>query len=332
MLRLVGFSAVIGTSAIILLACGDTVTEQPTAAGVGGASASSGMGGTTTSDSAGTGAGAPKTTSECLGDHHFPIAPEYDQYEAVMGSHCIGTNHQDITGLEKLVFVGDSITQGTFPATEDQFYRTLLTNKMTAKYPGIEVVECAENGARMGDLQGQLDQCFPGVEPKTTLVVMTMGGNDLANWAEQDLDNDAAIADAERVAGELRDAVATIKDASKFPAGGFLVYANVYEFTDGTAELDSCPGAGFIGLSGTYYAGANALARLEELMMEIAVDTQTDMILMGEDFCGHGYNRDVNNTCYLGPDSELWFDLSCIHPSPPGHQRIADMFELVIDE
>lgn len=184
----------------------------------------------------------------------------------------------------------------------------------------------------MDDLQGQLDQCFPGPEPKRSLVIMTMGGNDLSNWATNMLPEDEAIADAEVVANELRNAIGTLKDPAMFPAGAFFIFSNVYEYTDGTAELDSCPTASLIGLSGTYTQGANALAHLEELMMEIAVDTQTDMILMGEEFCGHGYRRDLQNTCYVGPDAENWFDISCIHPTPAGHEVIADLFELVVDE
>jgi lysophospholipase L1-like esterase len=329
MLRVVGVCSVIAAGAILMSACGDEVQE-----GAGPSNSGGGVNAGGSSGDGGGGASAPMTASECLSDHHLPVAPEYDQYEAVMGSHCKGTNHQDITGVEKLVFVGDSITQGTFPSTQAQFYRTILGDKLSAKFPGLEIVECAADGARVDDLAGQLadTSCIGDVEPKTTLVVTTIGGNDLRSWAEDDLSDEAAMADAVRVAGVFRNAVAVVKDETKFPAGAFLIFANPYEFTDGTADLDSCPLAGQVGLTGTYYAGAVALSRLDELFMEIAVDTQTDMIFMGEEFCGHGWNRTVNNTCFLGPDAELWFDLSCYHPNPTGHNRIAELFELVVDE
>lgn len=29
--------------------------------------------------------------------------PDYDQYDPVVGSHCLGTNHQDIDGMEQLL-------------------------------------------------------------------------------------------------------------------------------------------------------------------------------------------------------------------------------------
>jgi hypothetical protein len=38
--------------------------------------------------------------------------PDYDQFQPLVGSHCAGTNHQAISGVEKVVFLGDSITEG----------------------------------------------------------------------------------------------------------------------------------------------------------------------------------------------------------------------------
>jgi lysophospholipase L1-like esterase len=336
--------AVFGIGAVAASACGDTVLESPTGAattataagGSGSAAGGSDSGGdgggaSTTSSMGGNGAGG-HTAASCLANHNYPVPADYDQFGPVMGSHCKGTNHQDIENVEKLVFLGDSITQGTPPTPGSGFYRTVLADRLTAKFPGLEVVECAENGARMDDMQAQLDQCFPGVEPKRTLVVMTMGGNDIANWAKNKLPPDQAMANADVVANLLRDAIGTLKDTTKFPAGAFLVYSNVYEYTDSTGELDSCPLASVAGFSGTWLEGALALRYLEELMMEVAVDTSTDMILMGEEFCGHGYRPDTMNTCYVGPNAETWFDLSCIHPTPVGHGVIADMFEAVVDE
>jgi lysophospholipase L1-like esterase len=322
----------------MVAACGDEVQQDTGASGSGGAGTSDGSTSSSSSSSSsaaggsGSGGGSTMKPSDCLSEHHFPVPPDYDPFEPVMGSHCKGTNHQDIAGVQKLVILGDSISQGTPPTPSNQFYRNVLADKLSAKFPDLVVEECAENGARMSDLAGQIDACFPGVEPLTTLVVMTMGGNDAVNWATNDLSQEEAEADAEVIAGELRDAVATLQDPAKFPAGSYFIFTNVYEYTDGTADLDSCPTAGLAGLSGTYYAGATALAKLQELYMEVAVDTQTDMVLMGEEFCGHGYNRDETNTCYVGPDAENWFDLTCIHPTPTGHGVIADLFELVVDE
>jgi lysophospholipase L1-like esterase len=294
---------------------------------------SGGSGATSTGGSGGQGgAGA---AINCFEEQHWTIQPNYEQFAPTVGSHCLGTNHQDIQGVEKLVFLGDSITQGTPPTSTTQFYRTLLGDQLTQQFPGLEVVECAENGAQVGDLlANQIPQCFPGPEPKRTLVVMTMGGNDVINWPEQNLPTDQATADADVIAAEMRAAIDWFKaDPARFPAGVFVVFANVYEFSDGTGNLSACPGASIIGLPADYQMGAPALAHLEEQFMKVAVDTGTDMIFLLEHFCGHGYHRDDPNiSCYRGPDAASWFDFTCIHPTPEGHAALADQFAQVIAE
>ncbi|MEZ4463912.1 MAG: hypothetical protein R3F43_05165 [bacterium] len=51
----------------------------------------------------------------------------------------------------------------------------------------LEVESCAKLGARNDDFLrdgGQIPDCFPeGGSPKRTLVIFTMGGNDIAAWA-----------------------------------------------------------------------------------------------------------------------------------------------------
>src|SRR5690349_16852169 len=39
-----------------------------------------------------------------LGDPSQP-GPNYDQFHPTVGTHCAGTNHQAITGIEKVVFL-----------------------------------------------------------------------------------------------------------------------------------------------------------------------------------------------------------------------------------
>ena len=70
-----------------------------------------------------------------------------------------------------------------------------------------------------------------------------------------------------------------------------------------------------------------------EQYAKIAVDTGSDMIFLLEEFCGHGFNADNPSApCYRGPGTPTWFDLTCIHPNPTGHQHITDMFMAVVDE
>jgi hypothetical protein len=57
------------------------------------------------------------------------------------------------------------------------------------------------------------------------------------------------------------------------------------------------------------------------------------MIFLLEDFCGHGFQRDnPRSPCYRGPGQDVWFDVTCIHPNPTGHDHVTEMFMAVVQE
>ena len=71
--------------------------------------------------------------------------------------------------------------------------------------------------------------------------------------------------------------------------------------------------------------------------MRIAVDYQVDLIWLLESFCGHGFvatgpDADTESRCYRGPDAELYFDITCIHPNDAGHHALSELFKAVIAE
>ncbi|MBW2525529.1 MAG: SGNH/GDSL hydrolase family protein [Deltaproteobacteria bacterium] len=273
----------------------------------------------------------------CWGFKGDDMGPDYDQFQPVVGSHCLGTDHQDITNIEKVVFLGDSVTAGTPPTPAAQFYRHLLVGKLSAHFGALEVANCSAWGARTDDLligKRQIPQCFPGIEPKRTLVIMTVGGNDIAAWAQDGLSAQEAMVEADAAAQLLREGIEWFyEDPSRFPNGVFVIVGNPYEYTDATGDLLSCPSALLAGLSGNWIEGAPAVVHFQEQFMQIAVDTNTDVIFLLENFCGHGFRRgDPSSPCYLGPGTEGWFDLTCTHPNPTGHGVIADMFEATVLE
>ena len=202
---------------------------------------------------------------------------------------------------------------------------------------------CAKWGARTDDLvqdNNQVVDCIPEDKAdQTTLVVMTVGGNDLFALADDyyaGLTEDELRAQTEDAMQLLRDAVTMIKtDKERFPGQMYVVFANLYEFTDGFGNVDACPGAEFAG----YHYDLSSpiieelLAWQQEEMLRISVDTQSDMIFMGEAFCGHGYNRDdATGLCFRDASAELWFDETCFHPNNTGHGEIAKLFESTISQ
>ena len=45
--------------------------------------------------------------------------PDYDQFSPVIGTHCAGTDHQDIADVERVVFLGDSVTVGNLDGRDE---------------------------------------------------------------------------------------------------------------------------------------------------------------------------------------------------------------------
>lgn len=280
-----------------------------------------------------------------VGDSDLGL-PEYDIYNPTIGTHCSGTNHQNIVDIEKVVFLGDSVTAGTPPTPSDEYYRSVLTDKLTEQFGDIEVSDCSAWGARTDDLllkpHEQIHTCFPEVESKRTLVIMTVGGNDMMALVEALLDGasqEEILASVEEYADLMDDAVRWFRDneATLFPGGVSVIFGNVYEYTDATGDITSCELADDFGY-GELGDNASALRegyiRINERFMQTATATRTDVIFMLESFCGHGfYAEDPDNECYRGPEeAEVWFDLTCIHPNPTGHAQIAEMFFDVVME
>ena len=330
--------------------------------GMGGAGGAGGMGG------AGGEGGGKLTATECFADDFVtpnPGGPNYDQFDPTIGSHCMGTNHQDITGVERVVFVGDSITVGTPPTLSADYYRGQLADALGDKFgiakpnalwkaanfiDGVSLVResgdfasCAKWGARTDDLMqdnSQITDCIaPDDFAKRTLVVMTMGGNDIASItkdATNGVPQDQLWNQAQAFVTHMRDAVAWLYEPGRFPNGVFVVFANNYEFTDGTANVQACDVSGLAGFDKPVPAPddlKSMIVWINEQYMSIAKEFGADMIFLLEDFCGHGFENDNPAApCYRGPNTPRWFDLTCIHPNPAGHDHITDMFMAVVNE
>jgi hypothetical protein len=277
-----------------------------------------------------------------LGDPDNGAVPQYDAYEPVVPRHCVGTDHQEIEALDRVVFLGDSITAGTPPTPADGVYRELLTASLQADFGPLETQNCSEWGARADDLLQDGDQLVSclgadGIDERATLVVFTVGGNDVMAFAEDLMAGEPV----DQVTAAVDETIAVFDQAldwlveaqARFPNGLYVVFGNVYEYTDGTGDLSLCPAAELLGFSGAVPEIRAEYVRLDEAWVRLAVEHGFDVAFLLESFCGHGFLAgDPENECYRGPDAEVWFDASCIHPNPVGHQQIADQFLTIVRE
>jgi hypothetical protein len=167
-----------------------------------------------------------------------------------------------------------------------------------------------------------------------------MGGNDISSIAQDAIAGvpvDQLLAQTEEMLGHAHTAVDwLLGDPDKFPNGVYVVFANVYEFTDFTGDVLSCPAASVAGFDANPPNPELLMASLtmiNDRYMQTAAEYGADLVFMFEGFCGHGYHSgDAGSECYRGPNIENWFDLTCIHPSPTGHGELASMFLNVISE
>lgn len=267
---------------------------------------------------------------------------DYALAGATIGTHCAGTDHQDIVGVERVVFLGDSVTEGTPPTDTWAVYRALVTDGARARFGDeLPVDECSRWGARTDDLlqdgePAQIPECFPEVEERHTLVVLTVGGNDVVAFSDE-LDagatDEEVLASADAALALLHDALVHLREPTFFPGGVDVVLGNVFEFTDATGDLSACPLAETFGFTGTYPQMLDGYAYINQAYAAMAVELDIDLVFMHENFCGHGFhNDDPESPCYRGPDTERWFDNTCIHPNPGGHEELARMMLAVVDE
>jgi len=287
-------------------------------------------------------AAVPDSAGPSAIDACFPLAdltkphPDYNPYHPIVNADCTGTNYQDITNVERVVFLGDSITAGTPPTLISKYYRSLVGDAMKQKFgTSIEIANCSAWGAKTADLAAQIESCLPGVQNARTLIVMTIGGNDMNAYAKDAMTDTPAqtLAKVDESVARMDAALTRLLDPAHFPHGSFVVFSNVYEFTDGTRDLQACPAAGLAGFNMPAPAQmVPAHLHLQEEYMRLAVAHHVDMVFSLERFCGHGFRRDdATGQCYLGPGTALWFDpFTCIHPNTDGHAELARMFETTV--
>ncbi len=247
-------------------------------------------------------------------------------------------DHFPPTEAARVVFLGDSITAGYGIDQDKNTYTSLLERNNGGKYPDydgqdlkarfgrLEVLHVARNGATTETLIAQqlpnVDAAWGAGLPGPTLVVITIGGNDLTEALFTGGDVNQA---ADTIVSNLEQIVDFFHDPARFPDGAYVYVTNVYEPTDGTGQVDEC----FFGLDLT--SVIPTFERLAADSLALARDQGWAWVDLRGHFLGHGFRYDQQGPWTDEEDPTLWFQEDCIHPNVRGHHELRRLFLAAID-
>ncbi len=235
----------------------------------------------------------------------------------------------------RVVYLGDSITAGNGASTPMLTYVHLLKKNDDDVWPdsaeldltGLfgelpDIVDVSLAGATTSSMVSQqlpnLTEELGDSVAGSTVVIVTIAGNDVQRLLYNTSGTDAAI---ETILEKLGDLYDYFEDAERFPDGAFIYLANVYEPSDGVGQADEC----FYGMNLEKVLpsldAVNAATRAQ------AEERGVAWIDLRGHFLGHGFNGDDSeNVYYEVDDPSLWFADDCIHPNDRGHHELRRLF------
>lgn len=240
----------------------------------------------------------------------------------------------------RVVYMGDSITDGVGASMESLTYTALLeTNSDTAwpdhadatlseAFPSIEEwINVGVGGAttstmkynQLPDLEARLDLPAEG----ETLIFVTIGGNDaqqaLLPFADVDTIAQAAL-------DNIDDMARWLTDPANFPDGVYVYFTNIYEPSDGTGQSQCFFGMNY----------AESLAKLDVMnggLISMGMDIGFAAVDLNGHFRGHGMNNeDASINAYHSEDPSRWFNNDCLHPNDRGHHEVRRLFYYATQE
>jgi lysophospholipase L1-like esterase len=247
----------------------------------------------------------------------------------------------------RVIFLGDSITAGAGASSDSLAYPALTVENDDGEWSGwgdhdlrsvfdngFEVVDVSRGGATTDTLRSQqlpaLTDELGDTVAGETIVIMTVGGNDMQAALLPILNAQDQDAVANEAIGEVADNMAAVMDyfadTDRFSDGVFVYFANVYEPTDAVGQSNSC----FFGIDFStilrYFDQAN------DTMRSLAEESGAGMVDLRGHFLGHGvYASDDSIDAYDEADATEWFANDCIHPNDRGHHEIRRLFVTAVE-
>jgi lysophospholipase L1-like esterase len=195
----------------------------------------------------------------------------------------------------------------------EEFWPDELGNDLSSRYPGIEMVNAAEDGATIGDVFGeQLTRVDDTDEP--VLITLTVGGNDLLSA----YGNRPKRALLEKIERDIAEAYDFLVDhlRGRFP-NGTLIVNTIYDPSDRSGKI---PGV----YEEVGPLPLDILDRMNDHIRALAIGTPRVMLAdVYAHFLGHGVSVD---------EKERWYwKRSLIEPNAEGANQIRRLWLNVVD-
>jgi lysophospholipase L1-like esterase len=218
--------------------------------------------------------------------------------------------------LERATTAGNVAPLGAASLTfknSEEFWPDEIGNDLISRFPGIELVNVAEDGATIGDVFGeQLTRVEETDEP--VLITLTIGGNDLLS-AYGNRPKKALLEKIERDVAEAYDfLVDHLRE--RFP-NGTLIVNTIYDPSDRSGKI---PGVydeiGPLPLE--------ILDRMNDHIRALAIGTPRVLLAdLYAQFLGHGVS--------VGDDDRWYWRRSLIEPNARGANEIRRLWLEVVD-
>jgi lysophospholipase L1-like esterase len=211
---------------------------------------------------------------------------------------------------------------------DDAVHPAFKGRDLSSRYPGLKVARLAVGGSDSDDLAAQVARA-PANPSGTTLVIITIGGNDLAYNFMALVDLQRLEKVAAKVKSKLEQVFKHFRDRTRYPDGVTLVISNVYDFTDGMGsvpegvQLNEVCAVLKMALPEHGASMVRSLEVFNRRMDDFARQQNVLLLDLYAAFLGHGFNAGNKASKYYRPsDPSLWFQSDCIHPNAAGHAGI----------
>jgi lysophospholipase L1-like esterase len=260
------------------------------------------------------------------------------------------------TNPSRVIVMGDSISagygttnpsSGATPYPSLAYYSLLEANNdtvwpeetsvsLSAEFStsNIPIVNVAVPGATTGSMISNPDQrasldskLFTGGATSVsgeTIVVITIGGNDLVAQLESDLTSGSDATATQNLTNAISNIRSVINyfTAAKFPDGVAIYLANVYDPSGGTGMLSGACAQSIAGVntpvSDKYIEGI--LANWESSYVSLGTELHFAVVDAHGGFLTHGVTA-----------TDTYFFHDCIHPNNEGHNELRNLFFEAID-